>query len=387
MAERGYLLIADVSGYTRFLTGSELDHAQAILKDLFDVIVERLKSPLVLSNIEGDAFFAVARDVDMASTGVVLDTIDALYFGFRDRLDQMIRGTTCPCRACAGMGALDLKFILHHGEYAEQEIAGRREVGGPDVILAHRLLKNGVVEETGLASYALVTDAAAKALDLADSLADAVPHDEETEEFGTVATRVLDMAGRWQGFRDARVIRVGDDDDLWFPPLHRRIAAPPEAIWHYLSDPAERPRWLGGVVSAKRVRGEAGRAAVGAVDHCNHGKQMIALTYVDVRPYDYLTVEHPVPMGASMQYTVSLTPAGGETEVSLYYGNIQASGALRRAIVRTIAGLFVRNQVMNDQRNGLETLERIMREDGALDRPPPADVDLADAARSLAAGN
>ncbi len=41
MAEQGYLLIADITGYTRFLTGSELDHAQGILEGLFAVILER----------------------------------------------------------------------------------------------------------------------------------------------------------------------------------------------------------------------------------------------------------------------------------------------------------------------------------------------------------
>ena len=34
MAQKGYLLIADITGYTIFLTSSELDHAQGILDAL-----------------------------------------------------------------------------------------------------------------------------------------------------------------------------------------------------------------------------------------------------------------------------------------------------------------------------------------------------------------
>ena len=30
----GYLLLADISGYTEFLTGTELEHAHAIIREL-----------------------------------------------------------------------------------------------------------------------------------------------------------------------------------------------------------------------------------------------------------------------------------------------------------------------------------------------------------------
>ena len=35
MAQQGFLLIADITGYTMFLTRSELEHAQGILDALF----------------------------------------------------------------------------------------------------------------------------------------------------------------------------------------------------------------------------------------------------------------------------------------------------------------------------------------------------------------
>ena len=100
MSKRGYLLIADITGYTRFLTGSELDHAQGILESLFEVILARLKSPLILSNIQGDAFLAFANDETVQSPGQILDSIEALYFGFRDRVAMMRENTACTCRAC-----------------------------------------------------------------------------------------------------------------------------------------------------------------------------------------------------------------------------------------------------------------------------------------------
>jgi hypothetical protein len=66
--------------------------------------------------------------------------------------------------ACARVGELDLKFVLHHGSYVAQPIAGREEFLGSDVNIAHRLLKNRVRELVGTVPYALVTDAAVRAL-------------------------------------------------------------------------------------------------------------------------------------------------------------------------------------------------------------------------------
>ena len=37
MANKGYFILTDISGYTEFLTRSELDHAQDALQNLFDL--------------------------------------------------------------------------------------------------------------------------------------------------------------------------------------------------------------------------------------------------------------------------------------------------------------------------------------------------------------
>jgi hypothetical protein len=41
-AQQGYLLLADISGYTAFLTGTELEHSHAIIRELTKLIRERL---------------------------------------------------------------------------------------------------------------------------------------------------------------------------------------------------------------------------------------------------------------------------------------------------------------------------------------------------------
>ena len=47
-AERGHLVLADISGYTAFLSRTELEHAQEILTDLLKTILQRVKTLLTI---------------------------------------------------------------------------------------------------------------------------------------------------------------------------------------------------------------------------------------------------------------------------------------------------------------------------------------------------
>ena len=57
-AHTGYLLIADISGYTQFLTSSEQDHANPILQSLLSSLVEQVGEPLHFWKLDGDAVLA-----------------------------------------------------------------------------------------------------------------------------------------------------------------------------------------------------------------------------------------------------------------------------------------------------------------------------------------
>lgn len=173
----GPLLIADISGYEAFLEDVQTAHASdafadgnvptayRLMSSLLDGIVADIVPPFTLSKLEGDAVFAFARIDDGAPQGqAVLDCVRRCYAGFTQRLGQAGDQWTCTCDACSRASSLDLKFVLHAGRFFVQEIAGSRELSGPDVVLAHRLLKNSAAEIVGQRAYALVTDAAAERL-------------------------------------------------------------------------------------------------------------------------------------------------------------------------------------------------------------------------------
>ena len=60
--ETGFLVIADLTGYTAYLSRSELEHAPAIAGDLLETIVGRLEPPFRLAKFEGDAAFLFVED-------------------------------------------------------------------------------------------------------------------------------------------------------------------------------------------------------------------------------------------------------------------------------------------------------------------------------------
>ena len=160
--EPASLVIADISGYTGYLAGVELDHAMDILADLIDTIVGSLRPPFHLAKLEGDAAFVYlgGESVD----GLHLqNVIEATYYEFRRRLRNITSTTICECDACRQIPDLDLKFVVHHGTIAKQAMSGHEELVGRDVILIHRLLKNSVDGKLGKRPYVLYTDAFVKA--------------------------------------------------------------------------------------------------------------------------------------------------------------------------------------------------------------------------------
>ena len=202
-AKRATLVLADISGYTGFLAdvGSahkaqleqgELPPAYPLMTTFLDAIVQSLAPPFVLAKLEGDAVFAYADDEDLGIRGdEVTACLRACYAGFREHLRRTEDGLTCSCHACSSGAQLDLKFILHHGSYVEQTIAGRTELLGPDVTTAHRMLKNDVVAVTGWEAYALLSTAAVDHLGVADDAA--VPLELEYEHIGRISALVLPL--------------------------------------------------------------------------------------------------------------------------------------------------------------------------------------------------
>ncbi len=307
--EPACLVIADISGYTSYLAGVELDHAQDILADLMVTVVGALRPSFRLAKLEGDAAFSWAP-VAAIDASLLLDTVEGTYFAFRRRLRDVEQASTCECNACIRMPSLDLKLIAHHGVVARQRVLGRDELAGPDVILVHRLLKNGVEERLGWRAYALYTEACVQAMGLADpSAAGLFPHEEFVEHIGPVRTWVRDLAAAWRDEQERSRVFVGPDDA--YGSIEVVLPGPPSLVWEFMTAPSRRIQWQEGV-TAVQEEAPTGRRGRGTKTHCVHGRDAILEEILDWRPYDYWTVRAVLPMPGAPKITISdvLEPIG-----------------------------------------------------------------------------
>ena len=284
--QHGYLVLADISGYTSFVAGTELDHSHEILSDLLETICVQIEKLLTIHKLEGDAVFAYVPESLVARGETILELIEATYLAFRDRQTDIRRATTCTCRACQNIPTLDLKFIMHHGDYIIQQVRAIREMVGSDVNLIHRLLKNHVTEATGWRAYLMITEACLSHLDV--KLEGVYEQMESYEHLGEIKTINIDLHQRYRELKEARHFVITEKDaHLYFAV---DFPTPPPLTWEWLQDPGRRNAWGGGVhwYSGDRPKGRAGS---GASNHCAHGKSVSTEVTLDWRPFDYSTIE------------------------------------------------------------------------------------------------
>jgi hypothetical protein len=184
-SKQGFLVLADISGFTALLTATELEHGPAIIADLLEEVIRRISPPLEIQEIEGDAVFALAPEGTVVPPAKILEVLRGGFVGFQERRQAIIDSEdACPCNACTHVDRLRLKAIGHYGSFLPQMVAGRPQVAGSDVILVHRLLKNNVPRKDD--NYALFTRRALEQMSVDPASAGLQPHIENYEHFGDI---------------------------------------------------------------------------------------------------------------------------------------------------------------------------------------------------------
>ena len=296
MAEHGLLVIADISGYSKFVGGVELEHGAAIVADLLGVAVEQLSGVATLAKLEGDAAFCISTSVPDADA--TMTALYGCYDAFRRHLRDAQHLTTCTCDACSQMPSLDLKVVVHAGDYVTQRVAGSAEVAGSDVIVVHRLLKNSVAKR----GYALVTDAAARAVDLPLDRWGYAAQREVVDDVGPVDVHVLDLAELWAAEQERSSVIVEPEGAR---VLTYDLPGAVPVVWDWMSDPQKRRMWNG--ADSVDAEDPDGPSAVGTVSHCVHGRARINEEIVDWKPYNYCTFRNHAPFGTFL-FMVNLSP-------------------------------------------------------------------------------
>jgi hypothetical protein len=166
------LIIADISGYTAYMTANAkaLAHGQALITELVTTILKEVELPLKVAKLEGDAVFLFARKEDSPTWSESRQLIGVkllkLFGRFAEKVGELGSATTCTCDACTHVQKLTLKVIVHSGEALFHQVLQFEELAGVDVIIVHRLLKNSVNAN----QYLLLTSQAQKDIELPENI-------------------------------------------------------------------------------------------------------------------------------------------------------------------------------------------------------------------------
>lgn len=301
-ASQGYLIISDITGYTSYVAKTELEHSQQVLSELLELLVRMMTPITTLSKLEGDAVFSYAP-VDQIDRGeLIMEMIEACYYAFRDRVTAIDRGTTCQCNACKAIPSLDLKFLVHFGDYMVQSISGINELVGTDVNLVHRLTKNHLHEATGWTAYAMFT---AQCLQQMEIPGDGMhPSSESYDHLGEVSTFSFNLRDRYEDMLKNRKAYITEEEaDASFV---YELDIPVPVAWEWVTNAQKRSLAMPGTTWSTFSR-VGGRTGVGTTNHCAHGKGISVETILDWRPFDYFTTENQAKMDQkSMMDMVSM---------------------------------------------------------------------------------
>lgn len=152
MVNQGTIIIPDISGFTKFVNGTDAFTGKHITRALLSSIIDSNVLNLKISEIEGDAVLFYGYGVPL-DTRSILAQYEIMLGSFNRKLAQL--------ETFLGKKInLSLKLIAHYGPVTEYSIGTFRKLYGKAVVQAHQLLKNPIKSST----YVLLTDSLLKAV-------------------------------------------------------------------------------------------------------------------------------------------------------------------------------------------------------------------------------
>lgn len=147
------ILFPDISGFTEFVSSTEIEHGQQIIASLLEEIIKSNYLGFIVSEIEGDSvlFYKVYKRIDVND---LLKLCLNIHGEFHKRRIEINNSTRCNCGACSSIKNLTIKFVIHFGDVSLIKIYKFSKLYGLDVIIAHRLLKNNINSK----EYILITN-------------------------------------------------------------------------------------------------------------------------------------------------------------------------------------------------------------------------------------
>ena len=140
-----FFCVPDITGFTKFIATSDINFSKVVIPALLRKLIEANILKMNVAEIEGDAVFFY-KNGRLPSINRVAEQCKHLYKTFSDFIDNLEKSDPDNYNLYLGDNQLGLKIIIHYGHISLSNIKGRTKLFGEDVIIAHKLLKNGVDE-------------------------------------------------------------------------------------------------------------------------------------------------------------------------------------------------------------------------------------------------
>jgi hypothetical protein len=242
------LFIPDISGFTDFVTNTEISHSRHIIEELLEILVDGNDIGLEVNEIEGDAilFYRFGKAPTAAE---LLHQVQKMFTRFHTHLKKYHTHRVCNCGACKTAHDLTLKFVVHYGDISINNVKQYKKLFGTDVIVAHRLLKNDIAHH----EYALFTNTLVQAcpqwVDIDTGSWAPVQHSEQTYDSGTVSYCYLSLSPLMEHVPDPVI------EDYSLPGVKTAVLesetivdAPLDLVFNVISDLPWRSKWIPGTL-------------------------------------------------------------------------------------------------------------------------------------------
>lgn len=340
------LFIPDISGFTKFVQTTEVEHSQHVIAELLEVLISANMQGLKLAEIEGDALFFYKEEA-ILSQEKLLAQIETMFTAFYGHLKILEKNRICPCNACATAPNLQLKIVAHSGKLQFLEVQGSRKPFGKQVIEAHRLLKNSINSD----NYALISQGLANIIglpsDYKSKLFDFRGGSDvyDGQEVGYVVSEIDTANLKLKTYADPRRV------DLKFGPnavFKKHFDVSAEKLLEYITNYKYRHRWVNGVDEFTFNKNEVTR--LGSEHTCIiNGKHLDFVTITKEAEagqlvYGELTTSPP-PVDKLYQFYIinPLTSSSCELTTEIYWS---AKSPIKKLIMALKAKrIFIKNTV------------------------------------------
>src|SRR5688572_1232212 len=99
MENKGLLFIPDISGFSRFVAETEIDHSRLIIQELLEILINANNMGLDISDIEGDAILFY-KFGDPPALREISRQVEKMFVEFHRSIIAYEQRRYCQCKAC-----------------------------------------------------------------------------------------------------------------------------------------------------------------------------------------------------------------------------------------------------------------------------------------------